>query len=298
MGKITASADSTRRAEFLRLQYSIARIGLLAAIVLTLLNCIFAFFDSVFFSSLSWVFPYAILSDALFSTGRMYTPREYEEYWDMTSADMMHPDYIYLVAGIALAVIGVLVVCWIFSKKQVGWMIAAAALLVADRMFVLYWYPVTIDFLSLFILAACLLGVLINGIVAYYRLKVIAWTSEDPAPQETVPAGQECVAQGKDTRQPTSDSPVLHPVDYRAKSKILLACDVQGYAVCYRRVGRINELAINKMVYDTADTGRHQQPHELRARVDGHEIMVGMDASSQIYVRFDGELVKKKARVI
>ena len=49
MGKITAGAGSTKKAELLRSNYRIARLGLLIATVLSALNCIFAFFEGVFY---------------------------------------------------------------------------------------------------------------------------------------------------------------------------------------------------------------------------------------------------------
>ena len=127
-----------------------------------------------------------------------------------------------------------------------------------------------------------------NGVLVRGATRGDGTTGEDV----TMPA----VAEAAQPAQETGNSPVLHPMDYGAKSKILLACDVGAYAICYRRFGSINELAINDMVYDTVDTGKNEQPHELHARLDGHEIAVGLGEDANIYVRFDGEVVKKKPR--
>ena len=290
MGKITAGAGSTKKAELLRSNYRIARLGLLIATVFSALNCIFAFFEGVFYfySEFSYCFPLAMINNARFQTGMMYTLEEYEQMFGLTQSDFLHPDFLLLDGSFALIAIAALVVCWVLSKKHVGALIAAAVLLGVDILFGIYWYNFSITYFTEYLFPGMLLASLIIGIVSHYRLKFIEWTAEDV----TVPA----VAEAAQLAQETGNSPVLHPMDYGAKSKILLACDVGAYAICYRRFGSINELAINDMVYDTVDTGKNEQPHELHARLDGHEIAVGLGEDANIYVRFDGEVVKKKPR--
>jgi hypothetical protein len=290
MGKITAGAGSTKKAELLRSNYRIARLGLLIATVFSALNCIFAFFAGVFYfySEFSYCFPLAMINNARFQTGMMYTPEEYEQMFGLTQSDFLHPDFLLLDGSFALIAIAALVVCWVLSKKHVGALIAAAVLLGVDILFGIYWYDFSITYFTEYLFPGMLMASLIIGIVSHYRLKFIEWTGEDV----TVPA----VAETAQPAQETGNSPVLHPMDYGAKSKILLACDVGAYAICYRRFGSINELAINDMVYDTVDTGKNEQPHELHARLDGHEIAVGLGEDGNIYVRFDGEVVKKKPR--
>ena len=57
------------------------------------------------------------------------------------------------------------------------------------------------------------------------------------------------------------------------------------------------ELVINGMVYDLLETGLVEPPHELCAYLDGHEIAAGTGADSYAFIRFDGEVLKRKLRL-
>ena len=81
------------------------------------------------------------------------------------------------------------------------------------------------------------------------------------------------------------------------KCRILLEQAVGTYRICYRRVGKTNELVVNGMVYDEM-TATIESEHELTATVDGHVIRVGLDNTNHSYVTFDGETVAKKIRWI
>jgi hypothetical protein len=81
------------------------------------------------------------------------------------------------------------------------------------------------------------------------------------------------------------------------KCRILLEQAVGTYRICYRRVGKTNELVVNGMVYDDM-TATLEGEHELTATVDGHDIRVGLDNTNHNYVTFDGETVAKKIRWI
>ena len=124
---------------------------------------------------------------------------------------------------------------------------------------------------------------------------------QETAEQETAEqeAGQE--ADAKDSPEQASekkDSPILHMADYSVKNRTLLTMQVDDLDICYRRVGKVNELVVNSMVYDLLDTGHVESPHELSAVVKGREIAVGTDASSQMYIRVDGEILRRKLRFI
>lgn len=285
MGRITAGAGSTKKAEQLRFCYRLARLGLLVAIIFSVLNCIFTFFGSVFYSEFSFSFPQAMVDNGRFYTGLMYTAEEYAQMgW--SSSDFLAPEFMLLDGGLALLGIGAVTACYFISKKHVGGMIAAAVLLGADIIFEIYWYDIMLAYTTEYILPGLLLAAMIVGIVSRFRLSFIEWMGETPTAEQT--GGAELA--------PHPDTAALHAVDYAAKGKIIMIYDIAGYTVGYRRVGRINELIINKMVYDTLDTGAYEQPHELCAYVDGHEFVVGTGADAQAFIRFDGEVVRKKQR--
>ena len=90
---------------------------------------------------------------------------------------------------------------------------------------------------------------------------------------------------------------VLRDVDRSVKSRILLEASVPGYDICYRRVKNVNELVINGVVYDEIK-GVLEFAHALSAVVDEHEIEAGLSEDNFSYIMFDGELIKKKRRII
>ena len=286
MGKVTAGAGGTKKAELLRMRYRTARTSLLIAAVFGALNTVFLFFENAqFYSPFALMFPQGLMWDCLFWTGKLYTPADYQAYFGMTQNDFLHPDTVYLYAVICLIAIAAIVVCWALSKKHVWALIVGTALMTLDTVSVLWFYDVSWMRLTEYAVRVLMLVILILGVAAHYRLKFIEWTGEDV----TVASDAELLAQ-------RPDSPALHALDYGTKSKIIMIYDIEGYTVCYRRVGRINELAVNKTVYDTVDAGPYEQPHELCAYIDGHEITVGTGSDTQSYIRFDGEVVKTSKR--
>ena len=98
-------------------------------------------------------------------------------------------------------------------------------------------------------------------------------------------------------RAETKRTGILRYVDPMEKSRILLEATVEQYHICYRRVKSVNELVINGCVYDEKK-GIIEFEHQLCALVDGHSIEVGMDEESHSYILFDGDIIKRKKRLI
>ena len=290
MGRITAGVRHTALAERLRFGYGVARLGLLVSAILTALNCIFVvLFNGIFYSGFAFTCPYILISDGLFWTGCLYTPEEYEAYWGMTQTDMIDVIFLYLTIGIALLAVGVLVVCYIFSKRHVGFLIAAVVLLAADKLYALIWVGISVNILPGVMMAAGLFAILIIGIVSHFWLRMLEWTRQVPVSglSQSAPASEDAVP---------ADSPVLHVADYSEKGKFLMLTSKNDYMIGYRKIGEIRELEIDRKVYDTIDVGKYEQPHELCAYVDGHEIAVGLDMDGTRYLRFDGETVKQRGK--
>lgn len=335
MGRFTAGGRSLSKQELYRSHYNSARANLLIAVVFTLINCVLIFVGGSTYFLFSCSFPYAMAFEGAYWTWRGLSPEEYAEY-GLTQANMLPDAFLYVMLAIAAVAVGLYVLCWFLSKKRVGWMIAAASLFVVDTMFLILYYGVHIDFLLDYLFHAWVLFILIRGIISFYRAKQLekeealigeesfvpfgtaqgvepeaqaaeqGTAEQDSAEQETAEqetaeqeAGQE--ADAKDLPEQASekkDSPVLHMADYSVKNRTLLTMQVDDLDICYRRVGKVNELVVNSMVYDLLDTGHVESPHELSAVVKGREIAVGTDASSQMYIRVDGEILRRKLRFI
>ena len=89
----------------------------------------------------------------------------------------------------------------------------------------------------------------------------------------------------------------LRAVQNDVKNRILIDGNYLGHYICYRRVGRVNELIIDGYVYDELEI-LVETAHVLEATVDGHNIQVGFDGAMHSYIRVDGEQVAKKLRLI
>ncbi len=316
MGKFFGGRRAMSERELLAQKYRDARGNLLLAIIFTVVNCAFAAFGSLRYFLFSCTFPYTMVWMGSLWTGRLYSVEEYEDLLGITEADFFPIWLLYVMIVPAVIALGVYLLCWIFSKKHVGWLIAATALFVIDTMFLILFYGVAVEMVLDYLFHAWALFLFIRGIIAHFKLKAMPPEPEQAVPEagfvpvQVTPA-QEGVAEAAETEAATEqadkqevsipkkpNSPVLHMADYSVKSREILAAQSHGLDICYRRVGTVNELVVNSMVYDMLDTGLIEQAHELSAVVDGFEIAVGTDAFSHMYISVDGIMVKRKLRII
>lgn len=93
------------------------------------------------------------------------------------------------------------------------------------------------------------------------------------------------------------ESPVLRHADPDFRHRVLLDARAEGYQICYRRVGIVNELIVNGRVY-AEKKGFLEFEHTLFAVVDGHKIEAGTDDLSCSFISFDGSLLDYKQRII
>ena len=94
----------------------------------------------------------------------------------------------------------------------------------------------------------------------------------------------------------TADSPVLRYADPDKKCRVFLEIQQDGLHICYRRVGRVNELVINGRVYDEYKA-LLEFSHALTARVGGHFVEAGFDGDQQSYILLDGVQIAEKTRL-
>ena len=93
------------------------------------------------------------------------------------------------------------------------------------------------------------------------------------------------------------DSNYLRPAETNVKERIFLETDTAGHHVCYRRVGRVNELVIDGFVYDEY-VKLMEFSHELSADVGGYNITAGFDSkTAESYIAVDGICIDKKRRL-
>ena len=81
------------------------------------------------------------------------------------------------------------------------------------------------------------------------------------------------------------------------KERIFHKVSAKGYEICYRRVGRVNELIVNGLVYDEL-CATVEFPHVLTAEVDGHIFSAGLDKNDVSFVALDGRRLAERTRWI
>lgn len=262
-------ANLTAR-EQLQQKYKAARSNLLLTIILTVLNVVMLLLGSenMLLFSISVPF-YAVVFGYLMEGTAM------------------------LVTGIVIAAImlAVYLVCWIFSKKRTGWLIAALVLFIVD----------TLVMGAMYLLAgegSGIMDVLIHIWVLYYLISGVRSAGKlknMPPEEEPVVVAAEDIAQEQPVLISQNSTP-LRRADEEAKCRVLLEETYSTYHLVYRRVKRVNELVINGYVYDQYEA-LIEADHCLSARIDGHLFEMGFSNLGYSYLRVDGNEIKKKIRL-
>lgn len=263
-------------------QYNMARNNLILMIGLTLLNVIILALGSDTMMLFSATVPYFVAGMGIYS------------------------EIPFLMGvGIAIAVVILLVyfLCWLFSKKHYGWMIAALVLFGIDTLCMIGMYWIAQDFSGI-------LDIVIHAWVMYYLIVGVRYgaqlkqlPAEAPvADVQTTYTQTHAAEQVEDAAPNTSavnghsNSTPLRRMDMEAKARVLAETDAFGHHICYRRVKRVNELIVDNYVYADVEM-MIESAHALNAVVDGHVIQAGFDGAAHSFIRVDGETFAKKLRL-
>ena len=77
-----------------------------------------------------------------------------------------------------------------------------------------------------------------------------------------------------------------------------MSASVKDFCIIYRRIQFVNELVVNGKVYDEKKAVI-EFSQNLFASIDGHTIEAGLDLdSSNSYIRFDGQTIAEKKRLL
>ena len=204
--------------------------------------------------------------------------------------------------GISGILIILYLLCWIFSKKHYGWMIAALALFVLDTATLILFYLYIGDFSGILdlVIHIAVLFYLISGVVSGNKLKNLH--TDFFAPQYNVQTQSQASPGSFESENTKSDdvistnSPIIRHADLSVKFRILIEANYNGHQVCYRRVKRVNELVIDGYVYDEVEM-LVEGAHSLNARIDNQNFQVGFDGAVHSYFKVDGVQVAKKLRL-
>lgn len=263
------SNNSTTLRQATETKYETARRNLLSMILLSVVNVVMLFFGSTTMMLCSATVPY---------------------YVALVGYVLGIRTFMIIGAVIAAFIILVYLMCWMFSKKHYGWMVAALVMFVLDTLFLGYLYIFVIgDFSGILdvVIHVFVLYYLVIGVINGKRLKTLP-----PDRPETQSENAEN-SEFSDTSFSENSSPIRIAED--TKHRVFLECDELGHNICYRRVGKVNELVIDGHVYAEIEM-LLETPHELCAMIGGHKVAVGFRANSFCYISVDGNDVKKKLR--
>ena len=239
-------------------KYASARLDLLIAIILTVLNIVMAITGSESMMLFSISFPYMAV----------------------IFAAMWEADILLILAAVSLIVY---FLCWLFSKKHSGWILAAAIFFVLDTLCLggMYLLAEEISSVMDMLFHVLILYYLFSGYAADRKLKKLS-----PEPEVEV----------TEEGQPLENSVPLRRIGEDEKCRVLLEAQHGIYHVCYRRIKRTNQLVINNYIYDEVEM-LMETDHTLKAVLDGHVFEVGFRSTgSSSYFWVDGKEIAKKIR--
>ncbi len=169
----------------------ISRNNLLLVLLFSAINIILRVTSSDTYFLFSAYVPLLLSALGMELTGK-YPPEFYGE--DLSSYVFLDDSFLYIMLGIAVFILGVYALCWVFSKKNPkGWLIFALVLFSIDTAMMLLLAGISLDFLVDYLFHGWVIVSLIKGLSALKKLKDL--------PEEIVEADfvEEEIAQEEET---------------------------------------------------------------------------------------------------
>lgn len=167
-------------------QFASGRSYLLIMIIFTIINTVMCLFKSASYFLFSAQVPYELVYDAMWWGGKM-SPEDYETYVGVPMDELeFYPDSVFKsMIAIAAAIIIVYLLCWIFSKRDYGWLTGALVLFLIDTVILvlidLFYYVFNVRFIIDWLFHALVVLSLFKGVIAARKLKKLP---ADPGPEE------------------------------------------------------------------------------------------------------------------
>ena len=290
MSRFFAQTANSPRVAYMQ-KYNTARANLLLVVVFTGINVLLMSTGSTTYFLFSAFIPYFLTMMGMILCGRLpeeYYGSEYEgfEFYGGSVFTVL------LIVSIVLTLLYLL--AWYMSRnRRVGWLVFALVFFAIDTLVMFAINGFALESIMDIIFHGWVIFSLIGGIDAHKKIKAL--------PPEPIldPAMAVDDSEGGDNSEQAAEaktSPVIRAADSAIKHRVLLDATVFNYDICYRRVGRTNELVINGNVYSEY-TALAERPHSLSAWIDGHYVEVGL-RNSRSFIVFDGQLVSQKIRWI
>ena len=196
--------------------------------------------------------------------------------------------YLLIGCAVGMLILFPLLLCWKFSKKHRGWMIAALVLFSLDTLLIV------VDVIRDQNISY-LLGIVIHLWVITAMVRAICAGEEAVAEMETTSK-----AQKKSFRDNSviglSDTSALGMPQEERKYRVIVETMYGSRTVQVRRSYGLTELVIDGRLYGKRE-GVAEMPYRLTARVDGHEIATALQPNNVQTIEVDGRIVAKKFRL-
>lgn len=270
----------------LEAKFQNARNDLLIIVAFTIVNLVLLVSQSDSYFVFSAYMPYTIAYVGMYICGKF--PIEYYE-GELTEADFVGPKAFVFIIAIAVIMTLTYLLCWFKAKnKKSTWLIVGLVLISIDSAFLLMG-GVSIESAIDILFHIWMIFSISQGISANKKLKELPEEDEAEFGERTETDNAELQPQAVNTA-------FKRTAEIGVKNRIFADAKVENYIIIYRRVKRVNELVINGYVYDDVEM-LIETEHELKAVIDGHEIVAGFDGTITSYINFDGNQVAKKTRL-
>ena len=253
-------------------RYRTARGSLLAMILVTVINTVM--------TAMGDYESYYVFCDYLAYYCAVYGRVFYEELGDM----------LYLILGCAAVALILLplLLCWIFSKKRRGWMIAALVMVSLDTLLIVA-DAIGFQDISYLLSIAFHVWLIVEMVLAIRAGKQAI--AEMNAPKTAPDTEFHDASTGE-----TPDTPALGMPQEERKYRTIVQAVHGGRTIEVRRSYGLTELVIDGRLYGVWE-GLSESAYEIVARVDGHEIATRFLPTGKQTIEVDGEMIAKKQRL-
>ena len=185
--------------------------------------------------------------------------------------------------------------CWIFSKKHYGWMIAALVYFSIDTLLMVFMLLGDLSAILDILFHIWILYYLIIGVKYGHQLKTLP--ESVPGEPIFVNGEESTVTENAADTPALEDTPALRTAYSDDKIKVYAEATVSGHIITYRKYGKnIEELVVDGYVYAELQFKGLAKPHAMNAVVNGMQITAGYYQKN--YIMVNGNIVAETVRWI
>lgn len=148
-------------------KYNSARMNLLLVLAFTAVNIILLLTGSYTYFLFSASIPYFLVDMGMLMCGK-YPPEVY--VGELAGMEFLPPAVLVILTILAVLILAAYVLCWVFSKKKVGWLMAALVLFIIDTLGMFILYGISFDSIIDILFHAWVIWYLVSGIRAHNAL--------------------------------------------------------------------------------------------------------------------------------